>query len=84
MKAMIPSRKFELRKAQTAATLAVIPGAATQGVILEVATQAVILEAIPAGALGEVIPTQGAEVGDLTGDDEIPGRILKITPKCSR
>jgi hypothetical protein len=72
---MIPGRKFELRKAQTAATLAVIPGAATQ---------AVIQEAIPAGALGEVIPTQGAEVGDPTGDDEIPGRILKTIPKCNR
>jgi hypothetical protein len=80
MKATMPSTKFELRKAQTGATLAEIPGA-----ILEVATQAVILEAIPAGALERVIPTQGAgEVEDPTGGDEIPGRILKTTPKCSR
>jgi hypothetical protein len=78
MRAMIPSTRFELRKAQTAATLAEIPGA-----ILEVATQAVILEAIPAGALGQVIPTQG-EVEDPTVGDEMPGRILKTTPKCSR
>ena len=74
MKAMIPTREFELRKAQAAATLAAIPGAA----ILVAATRAVILEAIPA----EVIRTQGKEVEHPTGDDKIPG--LKTTPKCSR
>jgi hypothetical protein len=75
MKAMIPGKELELRKAQAAATLAAIPG---------VAPRAVTLEAIPAGVLGEVIPTQGKEVEDPTGDEELPGRTLKTTPKCSR
>jgi hypothetical protein len=75
MKAMIPSREFELRKAQATATLA-----ATK----EAATRAVILEDILAGALVGVIPTQGEGVEDPTGGDEAPGRISKTTPKCSR
>ena len=75
MKAMIPGSEFELRKAQAAAARAVIPVAATR---------AVILEAIPEAAVGEVLPTLGAEVEDPTGDNEIPGRTLKTTPKCSR
>ena len=53
MKAMIPGSEFELRKAQAAATRAVIPVAATLAVILEAATRGVILEAIPAAAVGE-------------------------------
>jgi len=75
MKAMIPGREFELQKAQAAAARAVIPVAATQ---------AVILEAIPAPAVGEVLPTLGAEVEDPTVDNEILGRTLKTTQKCSR
>lgn len=75
MKAMIPGSEFELRKAQAAATRAVIPVAATP---------AVILEAIPVAAVGEVIPTPGAEVEDPTEDKEIPYRTLKTAPKCSR
>jgi hypothetical protein len=50
MKAMIPGSEFELRKAQAAATRAVIPVAVTR---------AVILEAIPEAAVGEVLPTLG-------------------------
>jgi hypothetical protein len=73
MKAMIPVNEFELRKAQAAATRAVIPVAATP---------AVILEAIPVAAVGEVIPTPGAE--DPMEDNEIPDRTLKTTAKCSR
>jgi hypothetical protein len=41
-----------------------------------------ILEAIPAGA--EVIPTQGAQVEDPTGDEELQRRALKTTQECSR
>lgn len=75
MTAMIPGREFELRKGQAAATRAVIQVAATR---------VVILEAIPVAASGEVIPTLGAEVGDPARDNEIPGKTLKTTPKCSR
>jgi hypothetical protein len=75
MKAMIPGSEFELRKAQAAATRAVIPVGATP---------AVILEAIPVAAVGEVIPTPEAEVEDPMEDNEIPDRTLKTTPKCSR
>ena len=75
MKAMIPSREFEQRKAQAAATQAAIPGAATR---------ADILEGIPGAAAGEVIHTPGAEAEDPTGDNEITGRTLSTTPKCSR
>jgi hypothetical protein len=73
MTVMIPSGKFELRMNQQAAMVIL---AATQVAILEAVTQAVILEATRA----EVIPRLGAEVGD----DEMRGRILKITRKCSR
>jgi hypothetical protein len=41
-----------------------------------------ILEAIPAGA--EVIHTQGVEAEDPTGDEELQGRTLKTTRRCSR
>ena len=75
MKAMIPGSEFELRKAQAVTTRAIIPVAATR---------AVILEAIPEAAVGEVLPTLGAEVEDPTEDNEIPGRTLKTTQKCSR
>src|ERR1700688_3071089 len=67
MKAMIPGSAFDLRKAQAAATQALIPVAATP---------AVILEAIPVAAVGAGIPPPGAEGEDPTEDNEIPDRTL--------
>jgi hypothetical protein len=83
MKAMIPSREFELRKAQAAALLAalpaaVIPAAAIRGVVIPgAATRAVVTPgaATRAGVVGEVIPQ---------GDNKTPARTLKTTPECSR
>ena len=100
MQVMIRTREFEKWKPQAAATLVATLGAATRGAadirvaggirevaipavdILGAATRAGILEAIPAGA--EVIHTQGVEVEDPTGDEELQRRALKTTPICSR
>ena len=78
MKAMIPSREFELRNAQAAAPLAAIPAAALRAAVIPgAALQAAVIPgaATRAGAVGEVIPQ---------GDNKTPTRTLKTTPKCSR
>ena len=84
---MIPSRGFELPKAQTAAPREAIrateiQGAATRAVIPEATPAAVILVVdSPAVAVEEVIPQ---EVGDLTAGNKTAARTLRPTPKCSR
>ena len=74
MKAMIPGSEFELRKAQAAATRAVIPAAATP---------AVILEAIPerGGRRGGSSPTLGAEVEDHYGGQRSTGQDIEDNPR---
>ena len=87
----MPTKKFEIWKAQQAATLLVIlglvaipevpiPEAVTlEAAILEAAIlEAATPEAIQAGYLAEA--TQGAQVEHPPGE----GRTLRTTPKCSR
>jgi hypothetical protein len=81
MQVMMPAKKFEIWKAQPAATLLVILGAAIPVVAIPAVAailEAVTLGAIPAGYLAEV--TRGAEVEGPPGE----GRTLRTTPKCSR
>lgn len=73
MKAMIPGKEFELRKAQAAVPLAAILAAIIRAVIREV-----LEAAIPAGAVVEAI----LQETDPTADNKT--RTLKTTPKCSR
>ena len=97
---MIRTKEFEIWKAQAVATLVAIPGVVTLGAadirgaggiraegtqvadILGADIRVGILEAIPGGA--EVIPTQGVEVEDPLGDEELQRKALKTTRKCSR
>ena len=78
MKAMIPGKEFELRKAQAAVPLAAILAAIIRAVIREVLEAAIRGAAIPAGAVVEAI----LQETDPTADNKT--RTLKTTPKCSR
>jgi len=92
MKAMIPSREFDLRKAQAAVPLAAIRAAIIRVAVIREVRVAVIREVRVAGTpevravviLGAA--TREGAVGEVIpqGDNKTPARTLKTTPKCSR
>ena len=86
---MIPGRKFELRKAQTAAPRAAIRAVITRAAVIREVQAAAIPEVVIRAVVIPVAETRAVAVGEgiPQGADptaKILTRTLKRTPKCSR